>query len=791
MNNQYALQLALERQGIDEGIARYRNKLSETELTALPPGAYLLRQAVQSMAAELTAIKARPGGGGIKDLKIVLSELDAYTVAYLSLKVIINMLPKRCSVPAVASEIASVLKDQMEYERFRKSTPKLLKTIQGNLKTSTHPHKRRVILRAKRLYGISDESWPERMRVAIGLKLIETAIVTTGFICWHQYRKGGRNHKDLEPTPQILEYLEKAHAQCEVLEPILYPMIITPVDWSSISNGGFLTHQKPLVQCFNQRRKQYLIDAVMPEVYAAVNTLQHVPYAINTPILQVMQELWESGGGIAGLPTRDLQELPSTPWSTDEEFELYKDHHPEVIKQWKRSACEVYDRRARDTSKRLATMLKLRYGQRFQNQDAIYFVWTMDWRGRMYPAQSFVTPQADDPGRALLQFAEGKPITDDGLYWLYVHGANKFGVDKVSYGARLEWVESNLADIRRCGSDPLEHRFWIEADSPFQFLAFCMAVNQVHANPKVGIKLPISVDGSCNGLQQFSALLRDEVGGAAVNLVPQAIPADVYQLVADEVSRMVSLDAANGNPLAQQWAGKITRQICKRAVMTTPYGVKLFGIRQQLLDELRKEDVTIGDDNFKPCMYLTEKLYEAIGNVVIAARACMDWLQLISQLFSDRNQPILWTTPSGFVVCQDYRKLRYHRLDTLFGKIRFQMQLAEETPKIDRIRNENGISPNFIHSLDASHLMKTVNACRAEGIKDFLMIHDSFGTLPTDMPLMSRILRDQFVEMYRDNLLQKFADDVARQLPDAKLPPLPTFGNLKIEDVLRSSYFFG
>jgi DNA-directed RNA polymerase len=32
--------------------------------------------------------------------------------------------------------------------------------------------------------------------------------------------------------------------------------------------------------------------------------------------------------------------------------------------------------------------------------------------------------------------------------------------------------------------------------------------------------LPVAFDGSCNGLQNYSMMLRDEVGGAATNLVP-------------------------------------------------------------------------------------------------------------------------------------------------------------------------------------------------------------------------------------------------------------------------------
>lgn len=44
--------------------------------------------------------------------------------------------------------------------------------------------------------------------------------------------------------------------------------------------------------------------------------------------------------------------------------------------------------------------------------------------------------------------------------------------------------------------------------------------------------LPVYQDGSCNGLQHYAALGRDEEGGREVNLVPAEKPSDVYSSVA-------------------------------------------------------------------------------------------------------------------------------------------------------------------------------------------------------------------------------------------------------------------
>ena len=44
--------------------------------------------------------------------------------------------------------------------------------------------------------------------------------------------------------------------------------------------------------------------------------------------------------------------------------------------------------------------------------------------------------------------------------------------------------------------------------------------------------IPVHQDGSCNGLQHYAALGRDEYGGTYVNVVPGEAPQDVYSEIA-------------------------------------------------------------------------------------------------------------------------------------------------------------------------------------------------------------------------------------------------------------------
>jgi DNA-directed RNA polymerase len=58
---------------------------------------------------------------------------------------------------------------------------------------------------------------------------------------------------------------------------------------------------------------------------------------------------------------------------------------------------------------------------------------------------------------------------------------------------------------------------------------------------------------------------------------------------------------------------------------------------------------------------------------------------------------------------------------------------------------------------------------------------------------MCTVLREVFVDMYKDDVLAKFRDEIIPILSvanQAKIPPLPAKGNLDINLVLQSDYFF-
>lgn len=114
---------------------------------------------------------------------------------------------------------------------------------------------------------------------------------------------------------------------------------------------------------------------------------------------------------------------------------------------------------------------------------------------------------------------------------------------------------------------------------------------------------------------------------------------------------------------------------------------------------------------------------------------------------------------------------------------------------LDTRRAVDGIAPNFVHSLDAAHLMTTVTAAKHAGITDVAVIHDSFATHASNMDALSSLLRRTFVDLYEGNPLLAFRDEVLDQIQSLGgssdlVPPLPPTGSLDLRSIEDATYMF-
>jgi DNA-directed RNA polymerase len=72
----------------------------------------------------------------------------------------------------------------------------------------------------------------------------------------------------------------------------------------------------------------------------------------------------------------------------------------------------------------------------------------------------------------------------------------------------------------------------------------------------------------------------------------------------------------------------------------------------------------------------------------------------------------------------------------------------------------------------------------------FSAVHDSFWTHPCDVDEMNSALRDTFVELYSQPLLERLKETWELRYPELNFPDLPERGVLKLDDVKNAKYFF-
>ncbi len=785
------------------GTARFEKMIADARAgrreTETPYGSVLLEKCVLPLAAKIKEwLKAQVArsGSSVHTAVPFLSVINNHELAaYQTAKSLLDGIGQKKVLIAMAIRIASSLEDEVRMREFEGKNKAYYLTLKRSLdKRSDHGgYRKRVLVFCMNKAGIQWLGWSKADKVHLGMKLIDLFVESTGMIFLDRQFSGGKeNPYAVVATPSLTEWINKKNASGSILQPELLPMLTPPKDWTSPWSGGYLTKAVPRMSLVKTQDTVYLEDLMnteMPAVYKAINGLQATAWQVNAEVLMVFQELWGSGMEIGDTPSKALAEEPGKP--------LDIDTNPEAKKVWKRKVNEVKTANIQRTSRIIQTSKIEAIAVKFKDEPAIYFPYQMDFRGRVYPVPMFLNPQGPDHAKALLRFAEGKALgNQEAVDWLAIHGANTYGVDKVSYDERVKWVQENEKNIIECAENPLDYLWWTKADSPWQFLAFCFEwYGFTLSGFEHESKIPIALDGSCNGLQHFSAMLRDEVGGAAVNLVPADKPADIYQRVADLVNEEIKDDHS---PLAKAWKSiGVTRKVTKRCVMTLPYGATEYAFKQfiqEFIVESGKE-LEFGDDfrNFKASGWLAQKIHAAIGKTVVKGMEAMTWLQELSKLACAEGLPLQWKTPAGFPVVQKYQKFKSKRIKiSITGRV-VQLNCYEALPDIDKKRQSNGVSPNFVHSLDAAALMLTVNAALDQQIGAFAMIHDSYGTHAADTQVLAETLRASFVALYDGgDVLKEFRESILKNnnVDQKTLPTAPEFGHLEIHDVFRSKYFF-
>lgn len=777
-----------------QGIDRYQRKRRIAEEkgieTTTPAGQWLLANAIGPLTQALddwkTEALRRPG----KQHRAVayFEMLDTELAAALIARCVLDAISRAKKMSRCCLMVAGLLEDEVRFQQIAMSDRGLWRELFERTKDfQGYPTKRRHIVHACGKVGHPFQAWPTPDKMAVGIVAVTLMEQATGLI-EVRTRKDmfNKSRTEVLATDTAMRWLKECHARSEFLSPIYLPCVEKPRDWRSPLDGGFHTqelHKRALIKTNDRAFLDEAAECPMPEVYESINALQRTAFTPNLQVAEVMRHFWENNIPAGDLPLREDLEVPARPddIATNEV----------ARKAWRRAAAAVHDRNSQTRAERLALAKVLHLTDKYAGK-RMFYAHQCDWRGRVYPTAYHLHPQGPDQVKALLLFHDGDPLsTESSIRWFKVHGANCWGLTKSSFTERMEWVDANDELITSYAKDPYAERGWESADEPWSFLAWAMEYWKWKQYGEGYIsQLPIPQDATQSGVQIMSLLLRDEVGAQATNCTPSEKPRDLYGQVAETVVAL--LQQRPDDELAQMWLGmNITRKTTKRIVMTRPYSSTLYSGLRYVREWANAQGGLPIENDFTACYYLAKVIWAAMDEVMSGTQRCMEWLAEVSDVCVAQGVPVRWTTPVGFPVKQHYSKTELRCVKTMIGDTFRKHGFREDLDEVDPRKMRNGIAPNYVHSLDAAALMRTVLIAQTQGVRDFAMVHDSFATTAFFSETLAVSIREAYCRIFNADVLADFKHEVEAYLPaGVELPPLPTYGSLDISEVRNSSYFF-
>ncbi len=597
--------------------------------------------------------------------------------------------------------------------------------------------------------------------------------------------------------------------------------------------------------------KEAMADGSLQECLDALNTLQETPYCVNEYVVDAVQYVYDNdmSDQVSKFPNFIKDEREADERMSKEEFAaLDKDAQIELYKE--RDARKKFNREV--TANKLNVGRHLQEARDLMQYNEFYLPHQWDTRGRVYHTSDFGHHNSDYL-RAMFLFANKSKLGEEGLLFLHLQLANSWGnkptpdakrsLDKEKLDIRLAWVEENWEKIYEVGKDFKNHfAWWTSADKPFEFLAACREYFMfAEYGEEYESGLPIGLDATQSGGQHYAAASLNRQDGVLTNLTANEEPRDLYEAVMHVANHLIDMDIkqyeavlSGGQDLDEDEETmvrrnldvakrikkvKLTRKACKRPSMTYFYSSRRFGFSQQLMSDwigditkdMRIEQQKTGevkehplgkDGGFYCSVYLGGVLQAAIEQVVSSAAEGQAFFKECAKMLAAENKHVTFVTPMGFPMHQNYREQGktkrqkvwlYDRETKLVDKTK-RISLASFNDNVASRKSEQAISPNIIHSMDATLLMKAVNLCAELGVKDLMTVHDSFSTTIGNAGLMSRAIRSAFVDLYSDYCLySELLAQTKERLDDksaADALQVPEKGDLDLQEVLKSDYCF-
>ncbi|XP_029772334.1 DNA-directed RNA polymerase, mitochondrial isoform X2 [Suricata suricatta] len=662
-----------------------------------------------------------------------------------------------------------------------------------------------------------EQPWPLPVLVHLGKRLAEMLVEVVRMpgslaapqgsctlipVLYHVYSfRSFRQIGILKPHPAFTQLLATAAEHTLTFEAAEVPMLCPPVPWTSPHTGAFLLSPTKLMRSLEgTMQHQRLLDSCPPaELHGALDALTQLgncAWRVNERVLDLVLELFAAKGcprlGVPAPPS----EAPRPP-----EGRLPPDASPAQKAELRRELARCLKVAREMHSLRSDALYRLSLAQHLRHR-VFWLPHNMDFRGRTYPCPPHFNHLGSDLARALLEFAQGRPLGPNGLDWLKIHLVNLTGLKKSEpLRARLRFADEMMEDILDSADRPMTGRkWWMEVDEPWQALACCMEIARAVRAPD-----PTAYVSHFPVHQHYAALGRDSVGAASVNLLPSDVPQDVYSRVAAQVEAVRRQDARRGVQVAQVLEGFVSRKVVKQTVMTVVYGVTRYGGRLQIERRLRELGSFPQEFVWEASHYLVRQVFNSLQEMFSGTRAIQHWLTESARLIAHSGSAVEWVTPLGIPIIQPYHRDSKVLISGGIQSLTFSNS-GDTSQKPNTLKQKNGFPPNFIHSLDSSHMMLTALHCYRKGLT-FVSVHDCFWTHAADVEVMNQVCREQFVRLHSQPILHNLSRFLTKRFCSGIRFPLhsksmrtdklqdtlksvPKTGSFDLKQVNHSTYFF-
>ena len=575
----------------------------------------------------------------------------------------------------------------------------------------------------------------------------------------------------------------------EMVDALIYkpePMLCPPMPWSETERGGFLL-QPPqpygdLIHSHNPTKpSQTALDAL--------NRLQSQPFRINPFILEVQTLLLDKSYEIGSFRTFEADS-----WK-DQYFPRFNSDHIDSLdkegdeyKQVMRELTAAYHQQKVDEKKAINPRRIVLQAQSLKDE-VFWTPYFFDSRLRLYPATELGCTGGDFV-KALLVTAKPLPITEDTRRELLIAIATSgdFGkVSKQDYYARLEWAEEFIKtpEFRECVADPVGASYWKEADEPFQFLSYCEEYNALFiTEERDTTRVFIGRDASCSGIQILSSVIGDLKAMEYTNVLPSDAPKDAYGEVA-RVARELLRDPAwlkdqieGRQEKDEAWNKKnpdrlfeprsifefdpdlLDRSILKTSVMVTGYGGTYRSKRDYILEGLDEKGVEIHPADRS---IVINACIQGMNRAFPEYKQLNDWFKQMAKAACEADlKHILWMTPNGSLIAQDYRECLMQQVKTHAASGGHYAQVMQDDQgtsytqvgwgDVQPSKHGSAIAANFTHALDACIIQNGVS--RLPDDISIFCVHDCLYVMPGYQSAVSPIFRQAFYGVVSSPVLE-------------------------------------